>query len=268
MLMRREIGRLRKGKRLVAKTAAYRVSQARQASQANLVNRVIQARQVHLDSQVVHHWKFANLLRNHRVNHARKESQENQDRMENQAAQARTVHQAIPAKMAALDHQAHQAPTARQVHQAKMEKQDHQARQPHQFQPRQETKARQAKTAHQVQQVKMELRVLMEAPAHKDLKVHQDLKDHQAMMALQVIKDHQVQMDPKESLVFARNTAQPMVASSSKMEQDDKFKNYHRFHSIIDFEPHFSTKFNLWMTIDIFFLVPVFKTLSFQLKIK
>lgn len=119
-------------------------------------------------------------------------------------------------------HLVHQAPTDRLAHPAKTERKDHPAHQLLLSHPHLVMQAVLAKTAHQDQLVKTEHQDPTVDPAQQVPKARPAQPDHQATTALQETKDRPAPMDPRESLVYARNIAPPTAVSSSRMEQGDK----------------------------------------------
>lgn len=169
-----------------------------------------------LDSLAAHHWKFAKSS-NPFASHAR------------QVQQALEAHLALTEPLDQTDPQVAQEKTANQDKQAKMEKKDnqdnpektetkeHQVTQRRQFQQHLETKVKEETTARLDLLDKVANQDKMDHPARKVLRVHPAMLEHQARMALLATKVQQAQMDPRESQVFAPNTAQPTEVSSSKM---------------------------------------------------
>jgi len=198
-----------------AKAAACPVFLAHQESQERAESL---ANQEHLDrlaSLAVHHWKFAKSSKPF-------------------ASHARQVHQALEAHLALMepldqtDPQAAQEKTANQDNQVNLEKKDHQANlektetKEHQviqrrlFQQHPEIKVKEETTARLDLPDKVANQDKMDHQARKVLRVHPATLEHQAKMALLATKARQVPTDPRESQVFAPNTAQPTEVSSSK----------------------------------------------------
>jgi len=211
-----------RGRRRVAKTAACPVFLVRQESQERTVNRVNLDHPAHQASLAAHRWRFADLSLLRHANRAHRVQLDLLVHQANQEHQDPTATLAIQARMAALDHPAHQDPTAQADHLARTERKDHPVPQPSQFHQLPVMPAHQPKMDHQdppVNQVHLAQTALQ---AQLVPKAHPGLLDHQATMALQETKDHLVQMDPRESQVFAPNTAPPTAVSSSRMAQGDK----------------------------------------------
>jgi hypothetical protein len=211
-----------RGRRRVAKTAACPVFLVRQESQERTVNRVNLDHLAHQASLDAHRWRFADLSLRRHANRAHRVQLDLVVHQANQEHQAPTATLATQAKMAALDHPAHQDPTAQADHLARTERKEDPVPQPFQFHQLPVMPARQPKMDHQDPPVNQVHPAQTALQAQLVPKAHPALLDPQATMALQETKDHQVQMDPRESQVFAPNTAPPTAVSSSRMAQGDK----------------------------------------------
>jgi hypothetical protein len=204
------------------KTAA---SQAHLAHQADLARTVVladQAHQAHQVSLVDHRKKSASLSLLHLADHAHQASLASQDLKDHPATLAHQAHQATQAKMDNQAAQAHKDPLA---HLAILAPMDHVVSLAHQLsalQVPQETLAPLAQTDHPAQLVNQDPKATMVLQVHQDPKDHQVQLVRQARMVHLATKAHQVQMDPRESLAFAPNTALWTAVSSSKMAHGAK----------------------------------------------
>jgi hypothetical protein len=183
--------------------------------------------QDHLASLANHHQKSALLPRPHHANHAHLANLASQDHKVLPATPAQLEIQATLAKMV---NQAAQARKVHPAHQATQVLMDHeviQVRQLSALQPLPETPDPPAQMDHLAQLVNQAPKETMATQEAQAPKAHQAQLAAQAKMVLPETKDHQVQMDPKENRVSARNTALWTAVSSSKMEQDVKNLAHH-----------------------------------------
>lgn len=177
---------------------------------------------VHPVSLVAHHWKFATSRLHHRADRAHRDHPDPLVQLVTLVHPDPTANPALLEKMVETDHLAQLDPQAQPALPATMVQKAQPATPLSQFQQLLVKTAQLVKMVHLVPLAQMVNPVPMEALAQLVPKVHPALLAHPATMVLQETKDPLVQMDPLEKRVFARNTAPPMVVSSSKTEQGDK----------------------------------------------
>jgi len=208
--------------RLDATTAACLVFLAHQESPERTENQANLVFPVHPAFPVVLHWRSARKFHRHHANRAHQDHPVQPVHLANLVHPVQLATPAALAKMAATDHLAQLAPTDHPEAQAKTERKDPLVPQPKACHRPLVMLVQPVKTAHPVHPVKTAHLAQTAVPAQQEAKVPQARLVRLATTELQETKDHPVQMDPKASLVFARNIAPPMAVFSSKMEQGDK----------------------------------------------
>lgn len=199
----------------VAKAAACPVFLAHKESQERAESLANQEHLDRLDSLAVPHWKFAKSSKPF-ASHARQVQQALEAHLALTELPDQTAPQAAQEKTAPQDKQANLEKEDNQDNPEKTETKEHQVIQRRLFQQHPEIKVKGETTARQDLLDQVASQDKMDHQARKVLRVHPATLEHQAKMALLATKAQQVPTDPRESQVFAPNTAPPTEVSSSK----------------------------------------------------
>jgi hypothetical protein len=186
---------------------------------ANLANLDHQA---HPASPANLHWKFAKKCHHHHANHAHQDPPAQEAHLAKLAYPDQTDHLDHLAKMDNPDPTDHPDPMDHLALLEKMVRKDQPAKTPFQCQPRPVTKDQMVNQARKDHLVSPVLLAPMVNQAQLDPKARPATLDQTETMVLPETKDPLDLMATRVNLVFVRNTARWTVASSSKMERDDK----------------------------------------------